>query len=107
VVSVGLPRDDSKNLFYPDFIVCMTHMPGDAPLMRLIDPKHDTKDASRKAIHQSKYYGKVLFLTKDATRFKIVNDEGSVGDVVDFDDLSRLKTWMRSTQPAPQRAMSD
>jgi type III restriction enzyme len=49
----------------------------------------------------------VLFLTKDATRFKIVNDDGSVGDVVDFDDLSRLKTWMRSTQPAPQRAMSD
>jgi type III restriction enzyme len=104
--SVGLLRGDSKNLFYPDFIVCMTHMPGDAPLMRLIDPKHDTKDASRKAIHQSKYYGKVLFLTKDATRFKIVNDDGSVGDVVDFDDLSRLKTWMRSTQPAPQRAMS-
>jgi type III restriction enzyme len=105
--SVGLLRGDSKNLFYPDFIVCMTHMPGDAPLMRLIDPKHDTKDASRKAIHQSKYYGKVLFLTKDATRFKIVNDDGSVGDVVDFDDLSRLKTWMRSTQPAPQRAMPD
>ena len=104
--SVGLLRGDSKNLFYPDFIVCMTHMPGDAPLMRLIDPKHDTKDASRKAIHQSKYYGKVLFLTKDATRFKIVNDDGSVGDVVDFDDLSRLKTWMRSTQPAPQRAVS-
>jgi type III restriction enzyme len=48
----------------------------------------------------------VLFLTKDATRFKIVNDDGSVGDVVDFDDLSRLKTWMRSTQPAPQQAMS-
>lgn len=100
--SVGLLRGDSKNLFYPDFVVCMTHMPGDAPLMRLIDPKHDTKDASRKAIHQSSYYGKVLFLTKDATRFKIVNDDGSVGDVVDFDDLSRLKQWMRHTQPAAQ-----
>ena len=101
--SVGLLRGDSKNLFYPDFVVCMTHMPGDAPLMRLIDPKHDTKDASRKAIHQSSYYGKVLFLTKDATRFKIVNDDGSVGDVVDFDDLSRLKQWMRHTQPAAQQ----
>lgn len=101
--SVGLLRGDSKNLFYPDFVVCMTHMPGDAPLMRLIDPKHDTKDASRKAIHQSSYYGKVLFLTKDATRFKIVNDDGSVGDVVDFDDLSRLKQWMRHTQPSAQQ----
>ena len=103
--SVGLLRGDSKNLFYPDFIVCMTHMPGDTPLMRLIDPKHDTKDAARKSIHQSSYYGKVLFLTKDATRFKIVNDDGSVGDVVDFDDLARLKTWMRNTQPATQRAL--
>ena len=102
--SVGLLRGDSKNLFYPDFLVCMSHMPDEAPLMRLIDPKHDTKDASRKAIHVSKYYGKVLFLTKDATRFKIVNDDGSVGDVVDFDDLSRLKTWMRHTKPAPQLA---
>ena len=100
--SVGLLRGDSKNLFYPDFVVCMTHMPGDAPLMRLIDPKHDTKDATRKAIHQSSYYGKVLFLTKDASRFKIVNDNGSVGDVVDFDNLSRLKAWMRDTQPNRQ-----
>jgi len=78
-------------------------LPGDAPLMHLIDPKHDTQDASRKAIHQSSYHGKVLFLTKDATRFKIVNDDGSVGDVVDFDDLSRLKQWMRHTQPAAQQ----
>lgn len=100
--SVGLLRGDSKNLFYPDFVVCMTHMPGDAPLMRLIDPKHDTKDAKRKAIHQSPYYGKVLFLTKDATRFKIVNDDGSVGDIVDFDDLARLKSWMRNNQPGAQ-----
>ena len=100
--SVGLLRGDSKNLFYPDFVVCMTHMPGDAPLMRLIDPKHDTKDATRKAIHQSSYYGKVLFLTKDASRFKIVNDNGSVGDVVDFDNLSRLKAWMRDAQPNRQ-----
>ena len=101
--SVGLLRGDSKNLFYPDFVVCMTHMPGDAPLMRLIDPKHDTKDASRKAIHTSSYYGKVLFLTKDASRFKVVNNDGSLGDVVDFDDLSRLKTWMRATQPTKQK----
>ena len=40
---------------------------------------------------------KVLFLTKDASRFKIVDDDGRVGDVVDFDDLARLKSWMRQT----------
>ena len=100
--SVGLVRADSKNLFYPDFIVCMTHMPGDAPLMRLVDPKFDTKDASRKAKHQSSYYGKVLFLTEDAKQFKIVKDDGSLGEVVDFDDLASLKSWMRNSQPAPQ-----
>ena len=104
--SVALLRGDSKNLFYPDFVVCMTHMPDEAPLMRLVDPKHDTKDASRKSLHQSAYYGKVLFLTKDGDRFKIVNDSGSVGDVVDYDDLARLKAWMRSNQPGQQRDVS-
>ena len=106
--SVGLLRGDSKNLFYPDFVICMSHMPGDAPLMRLIDPKHDTKDAASKALHASSYYGKVLFLTRvevnqGVKQFKIVNDNGSLGDVVDYDDLNRLKTWMRSTKPSSQQ----
>ena len=57
-------------------------LPGDAPLMRLIDAKHDTQDT---------------------TRFKIVNSDGSVRDVVGFDDLSRLKQWMRQTQQAAQQ----
>lgn len=104
--SVALLRGDSRNLFYPDFVVCMAHMSDEPPLMRLIDPKHDTKDAARKSIHQSSYYGKVLFLTKDANRFRIVNDDGSIADVVDFDNLSRLKSWMRNTQPAAQRDVS-
>jgi hypothetical protein len=107
--SVGLLRSDSKNLFYPDFVIWMAHMPGDEPLMRLIDPKHDTKDAASKALHASSYYGKVLFLTrveagKGNKQFKIVNDDESLGDVVDYDDLNRLKTWMRSTLPASQLA---
>lgn len=106
--SVGLLRGDSKNLFYPDFVICMTHMPSDAPLMRLIDPKHDTKDATKKALHFSSYYGKVLFLTrvevtKNTNRYHIVTDEGAVGDVVDYEDLNRMKTWMRATQPTGQK----
>ena len=41
----------------------------------------------------------MLFLTKDAQRFKIVDDNGSLGEVVDFDDLTRLKQWLRESAP--------
>jgi hypothetical protein len=34
-------------------------------------------------------------LTMDAPRFKIVEGNGSLGDVVDFDNLTRLRQWMR------------
>jgi hypothetical protein len=87
-------------MFYPDFVVCLQHEPGDEPLIRLVETKHDVKDAKRKARHESKTYSKVLFLTKDAQRFKIVQDDGSMGEVVDFDDLARLRQWMRDTAPA-------
>lgn len=100
--SIALMRTDSRNMFYPDFVVCLHHELDDEPLIRLVETKHDVKDAVRKSKHLSKTYGKVLFLTKDATRFKIVGDDGTVGDVVDFDDLIRLKTWMRQTQPSSQ-----
>lgn len=97
--SIALMRTDSRHMFYPDFVVCLQHELDDDPLVRLVETKHDVKDANRKGKHQSKTHGKVLFLTKDATRFKIVNDDGSVGDVVDFDDLTRLRRWMRDTIP--------
>lgn len=97
--SIALMRSDSRNLFYPDFIVCLHHDIGDEPLVRLVETKHDVKDATRKAQHGSRSYGKTLFLTKDAQRFKIVEDDGSLGDVVDLDDLSRLRQWMRDTRP--------
>ena len=97
--SIALMRTDSRNMFYPDFVVCLQHELDDEPLMRLVETKHDVKDANRKSKHQSKTYGKVLFLTKDAQRFKIVEDNGSLGEVVDFDDLARLKQWMRDSAP--------
>jgi type III restriction enzyme len=100
--SVGLIRADSEKMFYPDFVVCMEHVLGEAPMMRLVDPKHDTKDAARKSKHVSRFYGRVLFLTKDNDRFKIVNDDGSVGATVDFDDLAELKSWMRNPLPLGQ-----
>jgi type III restriction enzyme len=98
--SVGLMRGDSRNLFYPDFVVCLFHELDEAPLVRLVETKHDVKDASRKARHHNKSYGKVLFMTKDAQRFKIIQDDGSLGDVVDFDNLTRLRQWMRESSPS-------
>lgn len=98
--SIGLMRSDSRNMFYPDFVVCLHHELDEEPLIRLVETKHDVKDASRKAQHQSKAYGKVLFLTKDAARFKIVEDNGSLGEVVNFDDLARLRQWMRDSVPS-------
>ncbi len=97
--SIALMRSDSRNMFYPDFVVCLQHELDDEPLIRLVETKHDVKDANRKGKHQSKTYGKVLFLTKDAQRFKIVEDNGSLGEVVDFDDLTRLRQWMRDSAP--------
>ena len=97
--SVGLMRGDSRNLFYPDFVVCLLHELDEEPLVRLVETKHDVKDASRKARHHSASYGRVLFMTKDAQRFKIIEDDGSLGDVVDFDNLSRLRQWMRESSP--------
>ena len=97
--SVGLMRGDSRNLFYPDFVVCLLHEMDEEPLIRLVETKHDVKDASRKARHHSAGYGRVLFMTKDAQRFKIIEDDGSLGDVVDFDNLSRLRQWMRDSSP--------
>ena len=97
--SIALMRSDSRNMFYPDFVVCLQHELDDEPLTRLVETKHDVKDANRKGKHQSKTYGKVLFLTKDAQRFKIVEDNGSLGEVVDFDDLTRLRQWMRESTP--------
>lgn len=97
--SIGLMRTDSRNMFYPDFVVCLQHELDDEPLTRLVETKHDVKDANRKGKHQSTTYGKVLFLTKDSQRFKIVDDDGKLGDVVDFDDLARLRQWMRDSAP--------
>lgn len=97
--SVALMRSDSRDMFYPDFIVCLHHEVDEAPLIRLVETKHDVKDASRKARHTNPAYGRVLFMTKDASRFKIVQEDGRLGDVVDLDSLTRLRQWMRDTHP--------
>ncbi|KAE9658341.1 hypothetical protein EJD88_06005 [Pseudomonas sp. PB105] len=97
--SVRLVRGEHKNNFYPDFVVCLSHYPGDTPILRLVETKHDSKDAARKAKHVPAFYGKVLFLTKDQSRLKWVKEDGSLGSDVDLEDLVSLCEWMRASRP--------
>ncbi len=96
---VSIVRADHKHYFYPDFVVCMEHSPGDAPLQRLIETKDNTKDAARKARHTPKQYGSVLFITQDGQRIKVINDDGSLGAMIDTDDLAAVQEWLRHTRP--------
>ena len=98
--AVKLVRGEHQNYFYPDFVVCLSHVPDDAPGIRLIETKQDVKDAARKARRVPKAYGKVLFLTKDQSRLRVVNDDGSLGLTVDWDDLSPMREWLRASKPA-------
>ncbi len=97
--AVRLVRGDHKHYFYPDFVVCLSHLRGDEPIARLIETKENTKDAARKARRIPKSYGKVLFLTKDQSRLRIVNDDGSLGVTVDWDDLAPVREWLRESKP--------
>jgi len=97
--SVRLVRGEHRNFFYPDFVVCLSHVDGSEPLQRLVETKHDLKDASRKAKHVPSAYGKVLFLTQDGGRYCIVTDSGAVGDPLDMDDLETLREALQRTAP--------
>ncbi len=100
--AVRLVRGEHQNYFHPDFVVCLSHLPNDGPVIRLIETKENTKDAARKARRIPKCYGKVLFLTKDQSRLRVVNDDGSLGAAVDWDDLMPVQEWLRASKPAVQ-----
>lgn len=97
--AVRVVRAEHDNYFYPDFVVCVRHNPADEPLPRLLETKDDTKDAARKARHSPKQYGKVLFLTPDGNRMRWVNDDGSLGAVLDFNDMQSVLTRLAATRP--------
>lgn len=97
--AVRVVRAEHDNYFYPDFVVCVRHSPGEAPLQRLLETKDDTKDAARKAQHSPASYGKVLFLTPDGDRMRWVNDDGSLGEVLDFEDLQAALGQLVATRP--------
>lgn len=100
--AVRLVRGEHQNYFHPDFVVCVSHLPNDEPVIRLIETKENTKDAARKARRIPKCYGKVLFLTKDQSRLRVVNDDGSLGETVDWDDLLPMQDWLRASKPTIQ-----
>jgi len=97
--SVRLVRGEHKHYFYPDFLICLEHFPGDEPLQRLIETKESVKDAARKARHASPLYGRVLFLTKDLSKWRWVNENGTLGNEIDMEDLSAMQDWLRQTIP--------
>ena len=68
--------------------------------MRLVETKENVKDAVPKARRVPKSWGKVLFLTRDQARLRVVNDDGTPGVTVDYDDLSPLREWLRESKPA-------
>lgn len=92
--SVRVVRSEHRNYFYPDFIVCLQYPLGESPEVRMVETKESTKDASRKAQRTPKIYGKVLFVTREDTRLRIVNDDGSLGDEFDWVDLTPAWKWM-------------
>jgi superfamily II DNA or RNA helicase len=95
--AVRVVRGDHKNYFYPDFVVCLSHIPGDTPIQRLVETKHDIKDAIRKARHTPPHYGKVMFLTQDGGRYHVINQDGSIGEEVDFADLAAMREEFKRT----------
>ena len=97
--SVRIVRGEHRNFFYPDFVVCLSHVDGSDPLPRLIETKHDLKDARRKSKHVPEHYGKVLFLTKDGDRFFVVTDDGGVGEPLDLGDLEALRETLQRSAP--------
>lgn len=97
--SVRIVRGEHRNYFYPDFVVCLSHVDGSDPIPRLIETKHDLKDARRKSKHVPEHYGKVLFLTRDGGRFFIVTDEGGIGAPLDFGDLEALRETLQRSVP--------
>lgn len=97
--SVRLVRGEHRNFFYPDFVVCLSHIDGTEPIQRLIETKHDLKDARRKSKHTPEHYGKVLFLTKDGGQFFMVTEDGAIGEQLEMNDLEAMREELQRSIP--------
>lgn len=96
--SVRVVRAEHDHYFYPDFVVCVSHENGEAPMQRLLETKESTKDAARKSQHFPVTYGKVLFITPDGNRLRWVNDDGSLGEVVKLTEPQAIQAKLKSSQ---------
>ncbi|MEY4757754.1 MAG: hypothetical protein RJA34_2652 [Pseudomonadota bacterium] len=98
--AVRVVRAEHEHYFYPDFVVCVAHQPGEAPMQRLLETKENTKDAARKARHFPPAFGKVLFLTPDGNRLRWVNDDGSLGESIKLNDIGGVLVQLQATAPS-------
>ena len=96
--SVRVVRAEHDHYFYPDFVVCVSHEAGEAPMQRLLETKESTKDAARKSQHFPAAYGKVLFLTPDGNRLRWVNDDGSLGEVVKLTEPQAIQAKLKASR---------
>ena len=97
--SVRVVRAEHDHYFYPDFVVCVSHEQGEAPMQRLMETKESTKDAARKSQHFPAAYGKVLFITPDGNRLRWINDDGSLGEVVKLTEPHTIQDKLKASQP--------
>ena len=97
--SVRVVRAEHDHYFYPDFVVCVSHEQGGAPMQRLMETKESTKDAARKSQHFPAAYGKVLFLTPDGNRLRWINDDGSLGEVVKLTEPHSIQEKLMASRP--------
>ncbi len=97
--AVRVVSGEHEHYFYPDFVVCLKHNTADKPMQRLLETKENTKDAARKSRHTPAGYGKVLFLTPDGNRMRWINDDGSLGEVVDLGDMQKVLDRFAVTRP--------
>lgn len=97
--SVRVVRAEHDHYFYPDFVVCVSHEQGEAPMQRLMETKESTKDAARKSQHFPAAYGKVLFLTPDGNRLRWINDDGSLGEVVKLTEPHTIHDKLKASRP--------
>ncbi len=93
--SSAVVRVDGGN-FFPDFIISLSTFAGDTSRTRMVETKESIKDAVRKMRRAPKTYGKVVFITKDGDKYRLVDEHGQMGAVVDS-NLESLRDALRQT----------
>ena len=73
-------------------MVCTAHSAGSDALLLLIDANDDTKDAARKARNRPQHFGSVRFITQYGRRSRIIDRDGSLGQIGDTDDWRQRRT---------------